>query len=268
MTIIQSIVLGIVQGLGEFLPISSSAHIVIVPWLFNWEDPGLSFDVALHLCTLFAVLFYFWKDWIRLIKSFFASLSERKIGDDVDRRLVWFILIASVPGAAIGYLFEKQAETIFRNPWLIAIMMIFMGGVLFYIDRKSSKKNPMSKITLVDSLIIGISQALAIIPGVSRSGATITAALWRNLDRESAARFSFLLSTPIIAGAGLLKIKAILNSGLDITSITGILFSTLFGFLSIKYLLKFVQTRSYDLFVYYRLIFGLIVLATLILRYN
>ena len=169
MTIIQSIVLGIVQGLGEFLPISSSAHLVITPWLFNWKDPGLSFDVALHLGTLFAVLFYFWKDWTRLIQAFFMSLAERKIGDDIDRRLVWFIMIASLPGAAIGYLLEDMAETAFRNPLLIAGMMILMGGILFWVDRTSKGNKKIENISFFDSFLIGLSQAIAIIPGVSRS---------------------------------------------------------------------------------------------------
>lgn len=266
MTIIQSIVLGIVQGLGEFLPISSSAHLVITPWLFNWKDPGLSFDVALHMGTLFAVLFYFWKDWLRLIKSFFASLSERKIGDDIDRRLVWFILIASVPGAAIGYLLEEQAETVFRNPLLIAGMMILMGAIMFWIDRSSKGSKKIDNITFIDSFLIGFSQAIAIIPGVSRSGITITTALSRKLDRETSARFSFFLSTPIIAGASLLKLPRLFQNGIDITIIAGLLASALFGFLSIKYLLRYVSNHSYNLFVYYRFVFGAIVIIVAIMR--
>jgi len=266
MTIIQSIVLGIVQGLGEFLPISSSAHLVITPWLFNWKDPGLSFDVALHLGTLFAVLFYFWKDWIRFIKSFFLSLTERKIGDDIDRRLVWFILIASIPGAVIGYLLEEQAETVFRNPLLIAGMMVLMGGILFWVDRASKGSKKIDNISFLDSFLIGLSQAIAIIPGVSRSGITITTALARRLDRKASARFSFLLSTPIIAGASLLKVPELFQNGVDINVIAGLVASALFGFLSIKYLLKYVSTHTYNLFVYYRFVFGTLVIIAAAIR--
>ncbi len=266
MTIIQSIVLGIVQGLGEFLPISSSAHLVITPWLLNWNDPGLSFDVALHLGTLFAVLSYFWKDWLRLISSFFKSCAERKIGDDIDRRLVWFILIASVPGAVIGFLLEKEAETHFRNPLLIAGMMILMGAAMFWIDKTSNGKKRIDSITFIDSFLIGLSQAIAIIPGVSRSGITITTALSRKLDRETSARFSFLLSTPIIAGASLLKVPKLFHNGIDINIIAGLLASAIFGFLSIKYLIRYVSNHSYNIFVYYRFVFGAIVIIVAIFR--
>jgi len=266
MTIIQSIVLGIVQGLGEFLPISSSAHLVITPWLFNWKDPGLSFDVALHLGTLFAVLFYFWKDWTRLIQAFFMSLAERKIGDDIDRRLVWFIMIASLPGAAIGYLLEDMAETAFRNPLLIAGMMILMGGILFWVDRTSKGNKKIKNISFLDSFLIGLSQAIAIIPGVSRSGITITAALARKLDRETSARFSFILSTPIIAGASLLKVPKLFQNGIDITILAGLIASAIFGFLSIKYLLKYISKNSYDIFVYYRFVFAVIVIVVAVFR--
>src|SRR3990172_2458185 len=266
MTIIQSIVLGIVQGLGEFLPISSSAHLVITPWLFNWKDPGLSFDVALHLGTLFAVIFYFWKDWTRLIQAFFMSLAERKIGDDIDRRFVWFIMIASLPGAAIGYLLEDMAETTFRNPLLIAGMMILMGGILFWVDRTSKGNKKIKNISFLDSFLIGLSQAIAIIPGVSRSGITITTALARKLDRETSARFSFLLSTPIIAGASLLKVPKLFNNGIDIAIISGLLASAIFGFLSIKYLLRYVSSHTYNLFVYYRFVFGAIVITVAFLK--
>ena len=266
MTLLQAVVLGLVQGLGEFLPISSTAHLVIAPWLLGWTDPGLSFNVALHLGTLVAVIVYFWRDWVRLIRAFFMTVFERKIGDDPERRLVFYLLIALIPGAVIGLLLEEQAETVFRSPLLIAIAMIVMGIVLYVIDRMSAKKKELSETSLVDSLVIGFSQAIAIIPGVSRSGITISAGLFRGLTREAAARFSFLLSTPIIAGAGILQLRYILETALDLNLIVGVATATVSGFLSIKYLLLYVQKRNYRIFVYYRFVFGIAVIAVWLLK--
>jgi len=267
MTVLQAVVLGLVQGLGEFLPISSTAHLAIVPWLFGWTDPGLSFDVALHLGTLAAVLAYFWRDWVRLIRAFFLTVFERKIGVDPQRRLVIYILIALIPGAAIGFLLQEEASTIFRTPWLIAIAMIVMGIVLYAIDRWGAKRKGLNETSLLDSLAIGISQAIAIVPGVSRSGITISAGLFRGLTREAAARFSFLLSTPIIAGAGLLELGHMLKGGLDLSFAVGVATAAVSGFLSIRYLLIYIQRRGYGIFAYYRFIFGAIVIAVWLIRY-
>jgi undecaprenyl-diphosphatase len=267
MTILQGVVLGLVQGLGEFLPISSTAHLAIVPWLFGWTDPGLSFDVALHLGTLAAVLAYFWRDWVRLTRAFLLTVFERKIGTDPERKLVIYILIALIPGAAAGLLLEEEASTIFRAPWLIAVAMIVMGIVLYAIDRWSTKRKGLSEISLVDSLIVGVSQAIAIVPGVSRSGITISAGLFRGLTREATARFSFLLSTPIIAGAGLLELRYILKEGLDLSFAVGVATAAVSGFLSIRYLLIYIQRQGYGIFVYYRFMFGAIVIAVWLIRY-
>lgn len=266
MTLLQAVVLGLVQGLGEFLPISSTAHLVIAPWLLGWTDPGLSFNIALHLGTLVAVVIYFWRDWVRLIRAFFMAVFERKIGDDPERRLVFFLIIALIPGAVIGFLLEEQAETVFRSPLLIAAAMIVMGIVLYVIDLLSAKNKGIEKISLVDSLVIGTLQALAIIPGVSRSGITISAGLFRKLNRQTAARFSFLLSTPIILGAGILQLRHILEGGLDLNFLVAIATAAVSGFFSIKYLLIYVQKRSYRIFVYYRFLFGVAVIALWLLR--
>ncbi len=252
MTYLQSIILGLVQGLGEFLPISSSAHLIIVPWMFgtlslHFPDPGLTFDVALHFGTLFALLFYFWKDWIEILTR--------------QHRLLLFIIIASIPGAIAGMLLEKLAENTFRNPLLIALNMAVMGGVLFWADQNAKQKNGLPQISFADSLIIGFSQALALVPGVSRSGITITAGLLRGLDRGSAARFSFLLAAPITFGACLLKAKHFLAGSPGGVELTGIVVSALVGFLSIKYLLRYVQTFSYRIFAYYRFLFALVVVG-------
>ena len=254
---IQSIALGIIQGLSEFLPISSSAHLVVVPWFMSWPEHSLSFDVALHVGTLLAVLTYFRRDWLGLFRGFFMSLGRKGTGGGKEGRLFWLIGWASIPGAVIGYLLEKPAETVFRAPLLIALTMPALGVVLYLADRLGGQEKSFGQITLADSLLIGFSQAMAIIPGVSRSGITISVGLLRGMDREAAARFSFLLSTPIIAGAALLKVKYLWEGKTDPLLLVGVGASTLFGFLSIKYLLEYIQQGSYLVFVWYRMAFGL-----------
>jgi undecaprenyl-diphosphatase len=252
LTLFQAIILGLVQGLGEFLPISSSAHLILVPWLFKWTDPGLTFDVALHAGTLIAVVLYFWKDWIRLIAKGFTDVRSQ------DGKLFWYLAVASIPGALIGFLLEKKAETVFRSPLLIAVMLMGMGLVLWWSDRRGEKKVELNGITFKTSFLIGISQALAIIPGVSRSGITMAAGLELGLTRKGAARFSFLLSTPIILGAALVKMPQIMAHPEMVTMnfISGMMVSFISGILSIGFLLKYVQTRDFMPFVWYRLILG------------
>ncbi|MGE5455071.1 MAG: undecaprenyl-diphosphate phosphatase, partial [Methylocystaceae bacterium] len=194
MSLIEAIIMGLVQGLGEFLPISSSAHLILVPWLFKWTDPGLIFDIGLHLGTLIAVLVFFWQDWIKLLKGAFGGTRS------TEGRLFWYLVLATIPGVLIGFMLESKAETVFRSPVLIAIMLIIMGVLLYWADQRGKKRVDLENIKLSSALTIGFSQALAIIPGVSRSGITMTTALLLGLKREEAARFSFLLSTPIIFG--------------------------------------------------------------------
>lgn len=170
MTVLQALFMGIIQGLGEFLPISSSAHLVLTPWVLGWEDPGLVFDVALHMGTLLAVVAFFWRDWVEL---FSEAIIKRRSTQKAS--MFWYLLIATIPGALAGYTLEEQAETIFRNPLIIASMLIIMGLILFIVDRRAVNRKNMNGITFVDSLLIGLSQAFAIIPGVSRSGVTMTA---------------------------------------------------------------------------------------------
>jgi len=263
MTIFQAVILGIVQGLGEFLPISSSAHLVIVPWLMNFPDPGLTIDVSLHLGTLIALLAYFFNDWVELIKCFFTSLKKgtRFAEYNFEEKLIWILIFASVPGAIAGALLEKKAETVFRSPLLIAGMMAIMGLVLWLADRFSKKGKSLQDVTFLDGMLVGISQALAIIPGVSRSGVTITTGLFRNFDRATAARFSFLLSTPIVFGAVVFKFKEFIHSHLDLPALTGIAVSAVVGYLAIKYMLSFLQRYSYTVFVVYRWLFAVVVVA-------
>lgn len=247
MTYFQSILLGIVQGLGEFLPISSSAHLVITPWLFKFPDPGLTFDVALHFGTLLALLAYFWKDWIRIILE--------------KRSLFFIVVLATIPGAAVGYLLDELAETAFRHPLLVALNMSLLGGVLLYADGKKRRERTMEQMGLRDALIIGASQALALVPGVSRAGVTITAGLFCGFSRSTAAFFSFLLAMPITLGACVFKMKHLFQNGAGGVEWTGIAVSAVVGFLSIKYLLRYVQTHNYRIFVYYRFGFTLLVLV-------
>jgi undecaprenyl-diphosphatase len=258
-SIFQAIVLGIVQGLTEFLPVSSSAHLILVPWLLRWPDPGLAFDVVLHLGTLLALLAYYWRDWLDMG----LSLAD---GRTMPRRLLFFLIVASVPGAIIGVLLEKQAETIFRSPVLIAATLALMGIALWAGDSIGSKKRKIEDITIVDALLIGLSQALAIIPGVSRSGATITTARLLGIDRADAANFSFLMATPIIAGAGMREAPKLLHSGLNAPLGWGFIASAIFGVLAIAGLLRFVRTRTYQPFAIYRILLGIAVVAVAMSR--
>jgi undecaprenyl-diphosphatase len=265
MTLLQAIAYGLTQGLGEFLPISSSGHLVVLPWAAGWPDPGLAFDVALHLGTLLALLVYFRNDLWRLARAFALSVGERKIAGDPDRRLAWLVVLGSIPGAAIGMALEHAAEERFRSPALIAVAMMAMGVVLWLADALARRARPLTGeggLGLRDALIVGLAQACAIVPGVSRSGSTITAARLCGLSREAAARFSFLLAAPIVAGAGLLKVpKLVKEGGFSTTVGIGIAVSAVAGYVAIEVLLRLVRTRSYLPFAIYRVAFGIGVLA-------
>lgn len=266
LTIWRAVAFGLVQGLGEFLPISSSAHLVVLPWAAGWKDPGLAFDVALHLGTLVALLAFFWRDLWRLGEAFVRSVVERRVGEDMERRLAWMVLAASVPGAVIGVLLERRAEDAFRAKWLVAAAMITMGLVLYLADYFAAQRRNLERITLRDALFIGVAQAMAIVPGVSRSGSTIAAGRTLGLDREAAARFSFFLAIPITAGAGLLKVpKLVRAGGLDTPLVVGMVVAGISGYLAIGVLLRLVRTRSYLPFVLYRMAFGALVLALLVM---
>jgi undecaprenyl-diphosphatase len=289
--IFHAIVLGILQGAGEFLPISSTAHLVLAPYFFHWPDPGLSFDVALHLGTLIAVLAYFYGDWINIfklaLKNFQFSIfnfsrrggtppgrwqsnSNVPISNDqkiYNKNILWLIAIATIPGVLAGYFLENKAETVFRNPLLIAFTLAFAGLILYLADKYAKQEQGMEGINLKKSLVIGLAQAVAIIPGVSRAGATITAGLFEGLDRKNAARFSFFLSTPIIFGAVVLKLPHLIVSGLNMGIILGILTSAISGYLAIKYLIKFIENSSYKIFFWYRLILAAAIVLAVVMRW-
>jgi len=266
MTTVQAIVLGVVQGLGEFLPISSSGHLVAVPWLLGWPDHSLSFDVALHVGTLAAVLYAFFDDWRRLIVSGIRATLAGRPFSDPDSRLLWLLAMASVPGAVAGLLLEDRAESAFRSPALVAAAMALMGLVLLAADRMARGTADARGVTVRDALLIGAAQALAIIPGVSRSGATISMALLLGYRREEAARFSFLLATPIVVGAAALKSRYLFAPGETTQVLAGMVTAAIFGFASIRFLLAYVRARDYRPFVYYRLLFAALVAAVLLVR--
>lgn len=263
--ILHPFVLGMVQGLGEFLPISSSAHLIITPWLFKWDDPGLGFDVALHWGTLLAVLIYFRNDIYLLARGFWHSIfkSTRDLKNNIYQKLSWLLIIASIPGAIVGKLLEEKAETVFRNPLLAALTLSVFGLVILTVDKFGKKEKNLDRIKWLDALWVGLSQALAIIPGISRSGSTMGMGLFLGFKRADAARFSFLMSIPIIFGAGILKIGDVFKGGASLQDvIIGFVSASVFGFLAIKFLLKYLAAHDFKVFVWYRLVLaGLILLV-------
>jgi len=266
MEIIQSVILGIVQGLTEFLPISSSAHLILLPQFFSWTDPGLAFDVALHLGSLLAVITYFHNDLKELIIILWRQLTYQpstKIHRYNNKMAFWLIL-ATLPGALVGYFLNDLAEHSLRNPSLIAFTLVFFGGWLYWSDKIHSGKKKIKNINLKDTLIIGLAQALAIIPGTSRSGITITAGMLLGFTRTTAARFSFLLSIPIIAGAVIYKVPALFNNGLNLVVVVGILSSLISSYLAIAGLMKFINQANYRIFFWYRTFLAIIILLFLI----
>lgn len=258
MNTFQAIVLGILQGLGEFLPISSSAHLILFPWFLKWEDPGLAFDVILHMGTLVAVLVYFAPDLLVLLRAGFDSVIERKIGYDRNRTLFWMLIGGTIPAGLAGLLFHHWAEEAFRAPLLIAVSLALVGFLMYWIDGKYPALRNVDELTTSDVMWIGIAQAFAIIPGVSRSGSTMTMARLLGLTREAAARFSFLLSIPIIAAAGVLEGKKLLELGhlpLPLSYILcGFFASMISGFIAIAVLMRYVRQSDLAVFAWYRVI--------------
>jgi undecaprenyl-diphosphatase len=266
MPIYQAVVLAIVQALTEFLPISSTAHLVLIPWLFGWKDGGLTFDVALHAGTLVAVIIYFFRDWVQII----AQGLGLNIGSDPDlkqnRNLLWLLAAGSIPIGIVGYLFDKQADTTWRQPYVIGVMLIVVGIVMWIAERGRIGSKSMSTIQMSDGIVVGLAQAVSVIPGTSRSGATISAGLFRGMNRETAARFSFLLSTPAIAAAVAKKFWDVHKEGgipadMKTPIVVGIIVSGLLGAIVIAFFLRYLRRSSLMPFVYYRIIFGIIVIA-------
>lgn len=258
-TIAQAAILGILQGLAEFLPISSSAHLALAPWALGWPEPGLAFDVALHVGTLAAVLWYFRRDWIALTVGAVRAMRRGRL-DEPDARRVALLVVATVPGAAIGYALQREAETIFRAPSLTAVALIVMGAVLWAVDARAAARRPLAEMQWRDALLVGLAQACAIVPGVSRSGATITAGRALGFDRAGAATFSFLMSMPIIAAAAVLKAPEALRAAHTGPVLVGMAAAALSGWIAIAGLLAFVRRRGLGVFAIYRFVLGAAVL--------
>lgn len=266
MPLYQAIILAIVQGLTEFLPVSSTAHLAIIPQLLHWQDPGLGFDIALHAGTLAAVLLFFFKDWVQIILNGFGVPFRGTRPDENSRTLLWYLVAGSIPVGIAGMLFKKQAEGPWRNLIVMGVMLIVIGVLMYFADKFSNAKRGLDQMSWADAMWIGIAQALAVVPGTSRSGITISAGRFRSLEREAAARFSFLLSTPAIAAAAAkdfwdLHKEGGLPPGMGLPYALGIVVSAIVGILVIGFFLRYLRQNTLALFVWYRIIFGIIIIA-------
>ena len=282
MPIYQAVVLAVIQGLAEFIPVSSSGHLIIVRRLLGWNELSpaheLTFDVALHFGTLLSVLFYFRRTWFQILRAAFggrvvrvseAGNADQNLTPDEQREerlLLWFMAIATIPGAIAGKLLEHSAEDYFREHiFLIAGALIAVALLMWWGEKVGQLKKPLTGITLTDAITVGCAQAFALVPGVSRSGSTITAGLFRNMTREAAVRFSFLLSTPLIAGAALLKAHELKKEGLPaemhMPFLVGVIVSAIVGYVAIAWLIRYLQSNSLKVFIVYRIVAGVIVIA-------
>jgi undecaprenyl-diphosphatase len=267
--VVEALIMGIVQGLTEFLPISSSGHLIIVPFAAGWDDEfltSLAFSVMLHLGTLVALLIYFRDDWLRLVPAWFASIRDRTLAADPDRRLAWLLVATTVPAAIAGLLFEDVIETSFRSVGLVALTLVVGGVVMLIADRFGPRTRTVKDVTFPVALGIGAAQALALVPGISRSGASITAGRFAGLDREPAARFAFLMATPITLGAVLFEARELLagEGGFDVQILplmVGMVAALVSGLVAIRFMLDFLRRQSLDVFVAYRFVLAAIVLV-------
>lgn len=276
MSVFQALVLGIVQGATEFIPISSSAHLVLVPWLLGWPNPSLPFDTTLHLGTLVAVLGYFWRDWVDLGRAWMGSLGQRMSRSSSanplsypQARIAWLIILGTVPAALLGFLFEDFFAALFGAPPWVAVLLLVTGLILAGSEYVGRRQREMAELTWLDALLIGLAQGVAIAPGISRSGATISMGLFRGLRREAAAGYSFLLATPIIFGAGLLQLKELATANEALLQwpnlVVGFLAATVSGYLGIKFLLAYLQRGRLYIFAAYCWLVGLAALSIALL---
>jgi len=273
MTVIQAIILGIVQGLTEFLPISSSGHLLLVPWLFNWhfllDNPDLNktFDVALHLGTFVAVLVYFWREVGTLIAAWVRSIGRRSLADPM-AKLAWLLLVSTIPAAIVGVALESFIEDRLGKPWIIAIAMIVFAGFMYLVDHIAKLDRELDSLTWFDAVLIGCAQALALCPGVSRSGITMMTGMLLRLDRESAARYSFLLSIPVIGGAAAYKALEVAKNGLPAGTAmpfaVGMVSAAISGLVAIWFVLAYLKRHNFNLFVLYRIVIGVAVLILIV----
>ena len=267
--LVQAIVLGIVQGLTEFLPVSSSGHLILVPALLGWDDPfieSLAFSVMLHVATLLALLIYFREDWQRLIPAGLATIRDRSLRDDPNRKLAWLLAASTVPAVIVGVLLNDVIETAFREPRLVAITLVVGAAILWAADRLGSRRREMDSLTFPKAVGIGAAQALALVPGVSRSGISISAGLFAGLTREAAARYAFLMATPITAGAGLWEVRKIVagEAGVDLPIVpllAGMAASLVAGLLAIAVVLRYLRSNGVGIFVVYRIVLAALVIV-------
>jgi undecaprenyl-diphosphatase len=259
---IQALIMGLVQGLTEFVPVSSSGHLILVPWALGWTDPfidSLEFTVLLHMGTLVALIVYFWHDWLVLIPAGLASIRDRSIGGDPDRRTAWLLVVATIPAVVVGPLLSDTIENWVREPALVAAMLCVGAAILWLADRWGAKVRDMDSMTFGGALGIGIAQVLSLVPGISRSGVSISAGLLEGLNREAAARFSFLMATPVVAGAGVWEARKLIT-GEGGTSpelrllLIGFVAAATSGILAIHFMLEFLRRRPVTLFVVYRVL--------------
>ncbi len=267
--VFQALVLGIVQGLTEFLPVSSSGHLVIVPWLFGWDDPfinSLAFSVMLHMGTLIALLVYFRADWFRLVPAGLATIRDRSFAGHADRKLAWLLVAATIPAAIAGFLLNDIIETSFREVGLVALTLVIGGIVLWLADHLGAQTKHIKDVGFPLAFGLGLAQALALIPGISRSGISISAARFAGLNRESAARFSFLMATPVTLGAGIFEARKLLagEAGVQVEIaplIVGLVAALVAGLIAIRFMLSYLRTRSLDIFVWYRFALAAVVVV-------
>ncbi len=279
MELFAAAILGSIQGLTEFLPVSSSAHLILVPWILGWRPEGIVFDVSLHLGTAVAILAFFWKDWVMLAGEVIRGIVELRPLGNPRRRLAWYLVLGTMPAMIVGLKFEKYVEENFRSPLISVVNLIVFAAFLYLAERLGNRSRRIDELTVADSLWVGMSQALALLPGVSRSGITIGTSMLRDVDREASARFSFLLSTPVIVGAALLQgwhlFEAVhtplaysARHGMAAGTVAvrwdvlalGIASAAITGFFCIRYFLRFIQTRSFMPFVIYRILLAAAVL--------
>jgi len=271
---VQALIMGIVQGLTEFLPISSSGHLIVVPAIFGWTDPfidSLAFSVMLHLGTLAALLAYFWREWVLLVPAGLATIRDRSTRGEPHRRLALNIAISTIPAVIAGLLLNDFIEEHVRQAGLVAIMLLVGASIMWLADRWGAQLRGVDDLGPAGALGIGAAQALALVPGISRSGVSISAGLFVGLDRASAARFSFLMATPVIAGAGLYELRKVVGGGTAVDGnvvplVVGLLAAMLSGFAAIHFLLRYLRTNSLAVFVAYRVLLAALVIVSLLAR--
>jgi undecaprenyl-diphosphatase len=270
-TSIQALVMGLVQGLTEFLPVSSSGHLILVPWFFGWKDPfidSLAFSVMLHMGTLLALLVYFWRDWLALVPAGLASIRDRSLAGDPDRKMAWLIVVATIPAVLVGPLLNDTIESSVREPAKVAVMLCIGAAILWLAERWGSKLREMTSLTFVGAFGIGVAQVLALVPGISRSGVSIAAGLFQGLNREAAARFSFLMATPVVAGAGAFEALKLIRAT-DVKPdlhliVIGFVAAAISGLLAIRFMLEFLRRQSVNSFVVYRVVLAAAVFVVLL----